>query len=81
MTSGQVMRRTGSFPRLFLCGFTEAHAGAAAVLINECNALTDQRLFDQIERGGVPRIPSNLDVRNCVSMQTGGGGQVPDGPI
>ena len=67
----QSMRRIYSFPRLFFYGLSKAHTGATPVLVDEYDALPDQDLLDQIERSGVPRIPSHLNVRYRIPMQTG----------
>ncbi len=62
---------TRSLPFGFgLVGLSQPHARSSAVFVDELDALTRQDVFDQRERSRVPRIATDLDVRNRIPMET-----------
>jgi hypothetical protein len=69
------------FFRFSLVGLSQPHARPSTVFVDEYDPLTDQNLPNQIERGRIPRIPPNFDIRNRIPMQTRRRGQISYGPI
>jgi hypothetical protein len=61
--------------------FAKAYAGAAAVLVNKFDTSTSKHLFDDQDGFGVARITADLDVGDCISVDTSRFGQIAHGPI